>query len=196
MPLTGDFDRLKRIAREMASMARTDGAGQKTLLRGVKQQVTLVLKEEFRTSTDPSGAHWKNTVRGQPAMQSKKLPQAFELELVDGAVKGVGKSKRDLLEALDQGHEFAARQVAANKQYLSFNRQGKLVKEGRLFNRAGQLRRGVQQVFARAHAIGKRILPPRPIIPGGGGTLPARWDAAVRAGIAVGMNWFAERLQR
>jgi hypothetical protein len=188
--------RLKRIREEFVSLARRGGAAQKTLLRGMKQQVTLVLKNEFQTSTDPSGTGWKETAQGKPALRSKKLPTAFELELVDGALRGVGKSKRDLLQAHQDGHEFKARQVEANKQFLSFSRKGRLVTARRLFNKAGELRRGAYQIFARAHAVGKRVLPQRQIIPARGGELPSRWGAAVRAGVAIGVSWWVERVSK
>lgn len=195
MPLTGDVARFGVIRNEMLSLARGDGAAQKKLLAGVKQQVTLLLKTEFSSSVDPSGTEWQRTVRGRPALVSKKLPQAFELELVDGAVRGVGKSKRDLLLAHQEGATFKARNVAAQKQYLTFDKRGRLIKSKRALNKQGEARRGVHQTFARAHTVGERELVARPIVPLGG-PLPKNWDAAVRAGLLVGMQWWIERVSR
>lgn len=194
MGLTAPLEQLRSLQRGMESLQRPDGAAQRTILRGIKQQVSVLLRSQFQTSTGPSGAALQPTKRGAPALVSKKLPQAFEFQIEDGAIRGVGKTKRDLLTALHAGHVFAARHVGAQKQFLTFSR-GKLVKAGRALNKQGQVRRGIHQTFSQAHTVSERRLPPRPIIPEGN-ALPPPWDAAVRAGVAVGMQWWVERLSR
>jgi hypothetical protein len=189
MGLQAPSEKLQAIQRSMESLAQPDGAAHKTILRGIKQQVQLVLKTQFQTSTDPSGQTYEPTVDGKPALASKKLPSLFQFQIEGGFVRGVAKSKRDMMTALHEGHIFASRQVAAG-QVNRFNAKGKLVSASRF----EKLKRG-KATFSKAHSIGQRVLPPRPIIPEGN-ELPPLWDSAVRAGVTVGMQWWADRMSK
>jgi hypothetical protein len=207
MPMTGDERKLGQIAGGFRSMGERNGAGQQRLLEPVKRKIKDVLRQEFTRSVDPSGASWKKTVRGKAALVSRKLPFAFEFAARDGGVVGVGKSKRDLLDAHQHGATFKARQVAANKNFLSFNRKGRLVKESRIFKRnaevsvvdgrvkvtysRGDVRAGAYQRFARAHTVRERVLPQRKIVPEGT-TLPPLWSGAVEEGVTEGMTKWAD----
>lgn len=192
MGLTGDFAGLERLRHSLGR-----GQLEAAVLRGIKQQGLVLLKHEFATSTSATGAPFEKTVRGKPALVSKKLPQAFEATMAANSVKFVGRVSRDWLDVLETGHVFEERRVGEKQQYLSFNRRGRLVRESRLFNKAGELRRGVYQTFARAHTVKKRRLPPRPPLPGAESRdLPLPWDAAVKAGSAIGLGWWTEKVSR
>lgn len=191
MGLSVDFNRLKRIQR-----LTTPQQMAAPILRGIKQQVGLLLKSEFATGTGPSGDKWKPTVRGRQPLQSRKLASAFDITADADSVRGVGKSKRDMLTAHQEGRVFKSRRVVENKQYLTFDKRGRLIRNSRALNRKGDVKRGVRQTFARAHTVGQRVLPARPIIPDRDGELPANWVAAVNAGAVQGMQWWSERAAR
>jgi len=185
MALTGDFDGLRRLRADMGKLATgTD------LLRGIDREVKGLLKEEFASGKGPYGS-WRPTVRGRQALQSKKLPQAFKSEIGPTGLRYSAKSKRDLLTAHQEGHEFPARKRAANQQFLTF-KNGKLIKNSRALNKKGEVKRGVQQTFAKAHTVGKRVLPQRQIVPEGD-TLPPPWENAVTRGAERGMQRWYER---
>lgn len=192
MPMTGETARLGRIGRAMTGIADPSGKGHDALLMGVDKQVKLVLKTEFQGSFGPDGNTWVQTKRGKDALVSNKLPNVFISRIENGVLRFIGRGKRDMIEALSSGHVFPARGVSALQHYLSFNSKNKLVRESRLFNKKGDLRKGARQVFAKAHTVSKRVLPPRPIVPAGG-ELPSRWDAAVRAGLTIG---FAQQIEK
>jgi hypothetical protein len=195
MGLKGDLARLKRLGRDLAEMGQPGSSPQMMLLEPVKQQGLVLLRYEFTESVDPSGSSWAETVRGKPALVSKKLPFAFDARIDRGIVRFIGKSKRDLLTAHDQGFVFPKRSVAANKQYLNFNSKGKLVAERRIFKKDGTPRRGAYQRFAKAHHIRERRLVQRQIAPSGP-TMPSLWDAATRSGLAIGFGQWAEKVSR
>jgi hypothetical protein len=192
MPLTGDVAQLRSLGRSFRDLHTPNTPTQTRLLTPVKQEIKSVLREEFSRSVDPSGASWEETVRGRAALLSKKLPFAFEFGVRDGVVVGVGKSKRDLLDAHQEGHTFKARQVAAQKQFLTFDRNGRLVRKKRALNKKGLATRGTHQTFARAHTVGERVLPQRQIVPEGD-TLPPLWEQAVERGLTSGMMDWHER---
>jgi hypothetical protein len=190
MPLTGDFAGLARLRRNIEGLASPTGPGQRTLLAAVRSEVKQLLRTEFATSTGPNGP-WVPTVRGKPALASKKLAQAFESEVVAGGVRFRGVVNRDWLEAHQEGHTFKSRSVAAAKQFLTFNSKGRLIKAKRALNKKGDVKRGVHQTFARAHTVGERVLPQRLIAPQGGILTPS-WQAAIARGITNGMQrWYA-----
>lgn len=189
MPLNGDIVGVRALRADMVRLARgTD------LLRGIDREVKGLLKEEFATGEGPYGP-WQNTVRGRQALQSRKLPQAFKSEIGPSGLRYSAKSKRDLLTAHQEGHEFPARQRAANQQYLTFNSKGKLIKNSRALNKKGELKRGVHQTFAKAHTVGARVLPQRQIVPDGS-DLPPPWEQAIERGAEGGvMRWYARAVK-
>src|SRR5689334_25438613 len=107
----------------------------------VGRNIREELKQEFAEGAGPYGA-WQRTVRGRAALVSKKIPYAFTFRVDRGEVQFVGRSPRGWLKAQHEGHTFPARQVAANRQHLSFNSKGKLVAERRIFDKKGNVRRG------------------------------------------------------
>lgn len=192
MPLTGDDRKLGKLADDLRSLGQPNTPAQQGLLEPVKREIKTVLKTEFSSSVDPSGQPWQETVRRHPALVSKKLPYAFEFGARDGAIVGVGRSKRDLLDAHQYGHFFSARHVEALGQFLTFNRKGKLVSNGRVLNKKGEVKRGYYQTFAREHTIRDRELPVRQIIPEGD-QLPPLWEGAVERGVTAGMQRWYEK---
>lgn len=198
MGLTGDFIGLRRLRRNVESLAQPDGKARVDLLAHVQTEVTGLLKEEFAKGIGPDGSAWQQTKSGRPALISKKLAGAFSSRIDRGIVRFTGKSKRDMLMAHQLGHTFKARKVAADKQFLSFNSKGKLVSARRVLKGSAftgvMLRRGASQVFAAAHKIGERVLPARPIYPEG--TLPTRWQEGIERGLVVGMEKWHERAEK
>jgi len=190
--MTGDERKLGRLAGQLRSLGERNAPEQQRLLEPVKQNLKGVLREEFSKSIDPAGKRWQLTVRGRPALLSRKLPFAFEFGARDGAVIGVGKSKRDLLEAHQEGMTFRARQVKAQQQFLTFDKNGKLIRKRRAINKKGEATRGTHQTFARAHTVGERVLPQRQIIPEGS-ELPPLWSKAVESGVIDAMQRWYER---
>lgn len=189
MPLTGDYDGVRRLRTDVAKLAT--GAD---LLRGIDREVKGLLRQEFASGSGPYGA-WRPTVRGRQALQSKKLPQAFTSEIGPTGLRYSAKSKRDLLTAHQEGHEFPARSVAANKQFLTFNRGGKLIKSSRALNKKGEVKRGVYQRFAKAHTAGARVLPQRQVVPEGD-ELPPPWENAVTRGAEAGVQRWYDRASK
>lgn len=194
MPLTGDLAGLRKASRSFGAMATAGSAPRIAMLDDVKRQGLLLLKQEFATSTSATGDPFQETVRGKPALLSRSLPYAFDGRVDRDSLRFIGRVSRDWLDAVQDGHVFKARTVEANRQFLSFNRKGKLVREGRVLKKNGELRKGSHQTFAKAHTIGQRILPPRPMVPAtSSGDLPPPWDSAVKAGLAVGFGRWADR---
>src|SRR5512147_2482998 len=189
MPLEGDAGRIRKLRADIGQLARGT-----VLLRGIDREVKGQLKQEFATGAGPYGP-WKNTVRGKQALQSKKLPQAFKSEIGPTGLRYSAKSKRDLLTAHQEGHEFPERQVAANKQFLTFNSKGRRIKDSRALNKRGEVKRGVYQIFARAHQVGKRVLPERKIVPEGT-DVPPPWENAIERGATVAMQRWYERAEK
>jgi hypothetical protein len=184
--------KLAKIARDMHALGTPNSAEQQRLFEPMKRFIKGVVREEFTRSVDPSGRTWKETVRGKPALVSKKLPNAFLFAARDGSIVGVGKSKRDMLEAHQTGYTFRARQVAALKQFLTFDKHGRLIGKKRAISRTGKVKRGAYQVFAREHKVGARVLPERQIVPEGT-ELPRLWDGAMRLGFTDAMQRWYDR---
>jgi hypothetical protein len=177
---------LHRIERNMGELATGEA-----MLEGIKREGLVLLKHEFSTSTSAEGDPFTPTKRGRPALASRKLPFAFDARVDRGVVRFIGRVRRDWLLAHQTGWKFAAREVAANRQYLSFNSKGKLVAQRRIIKKDGQLRRGAFQRYAAAHRIQARELPERHIVPVGPG-LPPPWAAAASAGVASAIAKWAE----
>lgn len=194
MPQSGDDAKLRALAKGFRDLRTPNTPTQQRLLTPVMREIKGVLRGEFTKGVDPTGATWQQTVNGHPALVSKKLPNAFDLAVRDGVVVGVGKSKRDLLDAHQEGRTFRARQVAAQQQFMTFDKNGRLIRNARALNRKGEARRGIRQTFARAHAIGERVLPQRQIIPDDGTQLPPMWEKAVETGIGTGMKDWHDRM--
>lgn len=186
MPLTGDTAGLRRLQSSVQNLARgTD------ILRGIDREIKGLLKAEFATGQGPYGS-WQVTARGRQALESRKLPQAFTSEITASGLRFVGKTKRDFLTAHQEGHEFPARQRAANQQFLTFDKRGRLIKNSRALNKKGQVKRGVHQTFAKAHTVGARILPQRQIVPDGS-DVPPSWEQALERGATNGVQRWYER---
>lgn len=140
----------------------------------IKRAGLAVLRDEFRTSSDPDGGAWKPRADGQPALRSRKLAGAFTAKFNkgDAGVAFVGRVPRDWLVAHDRGHLFGARKVDGRSTILRFNKRGRLVSAKRF----EKLKRG-RAVFAPAHTVGPRLLPARPIAPR---RMSARWETAIK----------------
>jgi hypothetical protein len=179
MPMEGRAEALSAIEKLIRDIGDPSGEFQTRYVAKVVASVREILREEFATGEGPYGK-WQPTASGKPALISKKLPQAFTGEPAPGGA--VFYSRIPWLRAHHTGHVFAARTVGENKQFLSFSKQGKLVAERKIFNRKGEVKKGAYQRFARAHAIGKRVLPARPIYPNPGRALPEKWARAIGKG--------------
>lgn len=189
MGFTGDFAGISVWRRKMLDLANVNGKAQQEIARAVAREVKGVLRQEFTDGEGPEGK-WAPTVRGKPALESRKLPNAFTWRFDRGVLRFVGRVKRDWLTAHQEGHEFPARSVGENQRFLTF-KNGKLIKNRRALNRKGQAVRGVVQVFARAHTIGKRVLPARPIVPTG--SIPSKWATAINRGARLVMlEWWRD----
>lgn len=184
--MTGSFDSLRQLQRSIAGLGRPGGSGNVDLLQGIRTEVKGLLVGQFSAGIGPDGAPWKDTVRGKPALVSRRLPAAFLSRIDQGAVRFVGWVKRQWLEAHQFGHVFKTRAVADRANVLRFSKRGKLISQARQ-NRQKYGR----AVFARAHTVGQRVLPARQIYPEG--TLTPRWEAAVGRGITSGMMRWYER---
>lgn len=194
MPLKADVTGMRRLRRSFEGIVDPEGTGRVGLVSSIQGEVKGLLKEEFATGIGPDGSPWTETVRGRAALISKKLPGAFSSRIDRGIVRFTGKSTRDLLTAHQFGHTFAARKVGAQKNFLSFNAKGKLVAQRRIFKKDGTVRRGAYQRFAAAHEIRERVLVARQIYPEG--TMPLRWEEAIKRGLASGMQQWAERTEK
>lgn len=192
MPFKSPEARLDALAKDFRGLANPSGFGQRMILGGIRRAILRgPLREEFRTGIGPDGP-WKETVRGKQALESKTLAGAFKAELLAGAVRFEGAVRRNWLMAHQLGQRFSTRSVEANKQFLTFNKAGRLIKNSKALNKKGQVRRGVFQTFAKAHTVGARVLPPRPMIPTGA-VLPPSWNAAATAGAEEGLQrWMAK----
>jgi len=187
MPLSGDFARLRQVERGLQDLTRTNGRAQRTIGQAVGREVQGLLREQHARGIAPEGTPWPATARGKPALLSRKIPGSFSRSIAAGAV--AFRSEIDWLSAHHEGHVFPPRAVADRAVILRFNRKGRLVSERR-FKR---LKRGVA-VFARAHAIRQRVLPPRPIYPTG--SIPSRWATAINRGALEGMQRWYQRATR
>lgn len=180
---------LRQLRSDLGQLARGT-----LILRGIDRAVKVLLKEEFATGEGPYGK-WQPTVRGRQALESRKLATAFKSTIGPNGLRYSAKSKRDFLQAHQTGHEFPERQRAANQQFLTFNAKGRLTKNGRILNKKGEVKRGYYQIFARAHTVGMRVLPARPIIPEGA-ELPPKWEQTVERGATAAVEKWHERAER
>ncbi len=142
MPLTGDLRRLRGWALHVQSLGKPNGAKQVAIAKAVGAEVRDLLKKQFASGVGPEGP-WKRTVRGRPALVSRKLPGDFKTSAV---ASGVFVSSRiPWLRAHHEGHTFPARHVAGGRE-LFFNRKGRF--------RSRQSFEGAQyQARIRMHAI-------------------------------------------
>jgi hypothetical protein len=185
MGLRYDSRTLHRLEQRFEKLA--SGRPPEDLAHAIEKEVRGLLKEQFAAGIDPAGNTYKPLRSGKPAFYKKmRIPQDFRSATVPQGVLFYGRIR--WLDAHQHGHVFPARKVAANKNYLTFNSKGKLVAERRIFRKTGEVRKGGYQVFARAHEIGKRVLPQRMIYPEG--ALPKRWDEALERGAEAGMEEF------
>lgn len=136
MPLTGDLRRLRGWALHVQSLGKPNGAKQKAIASAVGKEVRELLKKQFTSGVGPEGP-WKRTVRGKPALVSRKLPGDFKTSAVAGGV--FVSSRIPWLRAHHEGHTFPARQ--AGGQALFFNKKGRFI--------SGQRYRGAQFLAQR-----------------------------------------------
>lgn len=186
MPLAGDLRRLKGWAAHVATLGTPNSAPQRAIAAEVGRAVRGVLKQQFSTGTSPTGQPWQPKVNGKPALISKKLPGDFTTSPV---AKGVFTTSRiPWLRAHHEGHVFPPRQSAGGHS-LWFDQNNRVIKMGRLTKRALRMT-FVRESVVRAHLVGRRVLPARPIYPEG--AMPAPWAAALNRGIDAGMlKWRA-----
>ena len=157
----------------IAKLSATMKTAADAVVKSVERAARGELQREFRDSIDPDGNSWKARADGKPALVSKKLPGAFTSKIVGNTIVFVGRVARDWLRVQSEGHSFPSRNVAARATVLRFDRKGRMVKAKRF----EKIKKG-RAVFARAHTIGRRTLPARPIVPGA--SLPARWETAIK----------------
>lgn len=182
MPLTGDFGKLEKLAQNMRDLAKKDGKAQRAVASATVPKIKQVWREQFKSGVGPEGA-WQRTARGKQPLDSRKIGSDFKGVPVSGGV--LFKSPVKWLAAHHAGHTFASRSVAARQNILRFNKKGRLVTAKR-FEKATRGR----AVFARAHTVGARRLPARPLYPTGG-AMPARWARAINDGAAEAMRRWA-----
>lgn len=196
MPFTSPTARLAAVQRDLRSLGDPEGSGQRFVLSGIRRAILRgPLREEFKTGIGPKGP-WQPTARGKQALRSNKLAGAFAAQLLAGAVEFSGAVKRNWLEAHQTGYTFPARKTAANQQFLTFNRKGRLIKNSKaLSKKDGLVKRGVHQTFAKPHTVKAHVLPARPMVPTGT-TLPAAWETAASAGASEGLERWAKRVTR
>lgn len=195
MPWSSPEARLGAVRRDLGSLGDPNGSGQRFVLAGIRRAILRgPLREEFATGMGPKGP-WAPTVRGKQALRSKKLAGAFLGELAAGAIEFRGAVARGWLEAHQVGHKFPARKAEANKQFLTFNRNNKLMKNSRALNKKGDVKRGVHQTFAPAHVVKAHVLPARPMVPTGT-TLPPTWETAATTGAEEGLQRWAAKVTR
>jgi hypothetical protein len=191
MPVTVPETSLRHARASFRSLASPDGAERRGMVKGVQGEVKLLLKEQFTKGIGPDGAPLQETVKGDPALVSRKLANIFQAQLERGVLHFSAKSKRDMLTAHNSGYIFPARQRAANQQFLTFNSRGRLTKNSRALNKKGEARRSFHQTFAQAHTVGERVLPQRPITPEG--ELPPRYVAPIDRVVTGGMLRWHEK---
>lgn len=186
MPFVAPSEQLAALGNEMRDLAKA-----RPLVRALDRAVKGILKAEFATGAGPSGA-WKPTVQGKQALLSRKLPTAFRSVVAGLGIEFVGRSNRDLLVAHQEGHVFPQRHVKALKQFLTFNRRGRLMRASRALTNDGRARKSYTQIFARAHQVGRRVLPQRQIVPEGS-TLPGPWDQAIGQALSPALDQWAHK---
>lgn len=198
MPLTGDAAGLRRLRKHVASLASGEEGAR--VLRTLRSEVNTLLRDEFTKSTGPDGETWQKTVRGRPALLSRKLPFAFQSRVDRGELRYSAKTKRDLLTAHNEGHVFPARHVGAAKvvrdrkgRRLSANQFRRLL-DRRLSAKRPRRKRAYTVGQVRAHIVRQRVLPQRRIVPGS--ELPTRWEAAFNAALLRAMASWADRAGR
>lgn len=191
---------IKKLSSSFKSFGSANGSAQKTVLRALASTGRTLLRQEFASGIDPSGTPWQDTVRGKQALQSRKLAGAFVANVVPGGVKFIGSVTRGWLEAVQEGHQFAARQVADKANVMRFNSRGRLIgkaKFGKLLDKRlsskKPSKRRYKVRFAKAHTVKARTLPPRPMVPSATGELPARWEKPISDAVARGIEWWAEK---
>lgn len=188
MALTGDSKQLDNVRRAMLDLGTPLGRTQTDVARSVIREVRGVLRDQFAKGEGPSKT-WIQTARGKPALISKKLPQDFVGKPVPSGVEFT--SRIPWLIAHHEGYVFGSRNVGASKQFLTFDKNGKLIKRKRALNKKGEARRGVFQTYAKAHTVGGRVLPARPIYPEG--YMPPRWLSRLTRGVSAAIDRWYQR---
>lgn len=178
MPITGDFAKLKKLSRSLRDMANKTGNTQRDVARATIPKIKKVFAEQFKTGAGPDGP-WLQTKRGKQALQSRKLASDFKGRAIPGGVSFWSPVKWIMTH--HRGQVFAARHAAARASILRFNGKGRLVTAKRF----EKIKKG-RAVFARAHTIGARTLPARPLYPTR--SLPSKWAAAINAGALEAMR--------
>lgn len=182
MPISGDFGKLERLAQNMRDLAKKNGKAQKAVASATVPKIKQVWREQFKSGVGPDGP-WARTKAGKQPLASRKIGSDFKGVPVAGGV--LFKSPVKWLSAHHYGQTFPARSVAARQNILRFNKKGKLVTAKRF----DKLKKG-RAVFAAAHAVGSRRLPPRPLYPTNG-RMPDRWAKAINDGAAEAMRRWA-----
>jgi hypothetical protein len=192
VPVTGDLAKAKALARNLRDLADPKGRAQQEISREIVREVRGLLREQFAAGVGPYGM-WPLTVRGKPALVSRKLPQDFRGEPVPGGVRFWWGGRARWIRAHHEGHVFPARQ--AGGQSLFFNEKGQLLRLGKLTVR-GLRTKFVMERVARAHTVGQRVLPKREIYPDRGVGSSPTWAAHVNHGARLGMQRWRERATR
>lgn len=179
---SGDFDKLKRLARSVEQLADPNGRPQRTIARKVITELrTGPLREQYRTGIGPEGAWQPRKADGRPALVSRKLPTLVRGRPVRGGA--VFEWRSAIMKAHHEGHVFPARRGGG--QSLFYDERGRLIRLGRLSARAFRYK-FVAERITRAHGIGARVLPPRPQYPRG--PMPDSWRRPIERGLRAGMD--------
>lgn len=175
MGLTID-PRWRALQQTMLALARRDSSAQRTVLKPVTTRVRDQVQHQLTTGVGPDGRAQRRTKTGRTALVSRKIARTFKAIVVPLGVRVT--SIISWLRAHHEGHVFPARKGRRN--LLSYDRRGRLLSRAR-----ARRARFVFEVRARAHTVGRRVLPPTPIFPTGG-ALPAPWAKAVNEGALEG----------
>lgn len=200
MPLTGDFVALRKLERQLQDLSKPGSASQKLIANGVAKSLKELVKQQFLSGVGPYG-EWQRTKRGKPALLSRKLASGFKATVIPGGlVIRLSPPESTVTRWLFTHHEgftFPARAVKGG-QTRFFNRSGRLIRHERAMrwvdrDKDGKFqavfKRGVFRRVTKAHVIGSRQLPERPLWPSHG--MSESWADAINKGARDGMDaWY------
>lgn len=170
--ITGAFKQLRRLRANLADLASPTGKAQRDVAREVEREVRQLIREQFRTGEGPDGPH-QPRADGRPGLMSRRLPSDYNFRIQPAGL-WVQPSRARWLGVHQTGHTFPPR--AGGGQVLTYNKSGKLLRGSRIAKQ-----KFVFERTARAHTIGQRVLPARPIYPTNIATSP-RWSSRIVLG--------------
>jgi hypothetical protein len=211
MGLSGPFERLEQLQRQLVALGRPGSSAQRAVGQAVAKRLKAQIKHQFATGTGPDGApQLARKKDGRPGLVSRKLGNAVKVQVTDQGL--VGSSKVDWLEAHQHGHTWPPRRAQGQRlmqdargRFMSFSRFVHLASVSTRFQngawdgyaqrtREGSWRYVAARVRAAVHMVGSRILQPRLVYPEGALTSP--WAHAIAEGIRDGLTAFFQRATR